>query len=156
MRVWRIAPGLYQSPTPTSPRDVHFEDQDGNPARITAVVDLEGDIDPDVPQRAIGRVYLYWPIEDEAWLPDEDTLRSVARFLSGLLDSGHRVLVHCRSGINRASLVTGRTLVERGMEPREAVDLLRSQRDPTVLKNKIFLAWLLSEKPPVDQAGSRV
>jgi protein-tyrosine phosphatase len=155
MRVWKLAPGLYQSPTPTSPQDVHFEDQEGHHVNITAVVDLEGSVDPDVPQGAIGRVYLYWPIEDEPWLPDVGTLRSVAGFVSGLLDAGHQVLVHCRSGLNRASLVTGRTLVARGMDPREAVDLLRSRRDPTVLKNKTFLAWLLAEESPVGQRAGR-
>ena len=147
MRVWKIAPGLYQSPTPRSPQDVTFEDQEGHMVDISAIVDLEGDIDPDVPQREIGRVYLYWPIEDIDRLPDESTLRSVARFIGGLVDAGHRVLIHCRSGINRASLVSGLALVLKGMEPREAVDLLRDRRDPTVLKNKTFLAWLLGQQP---------
>jgi protein-tyrosine phosphatase len=152
MRVWKIAPGLYQSPTPRSPQDVTFEDQDGHLVDISAIVDLEGDIDPDVPQREIGRVYLYWPIEDIDRLPDETTLRSVARFVGGLIDGGHRVLIHCRAGLNRASLLSGLALVERGMEPQEAVDLLRDRRDPTVLKNKTFLAWLLQQEPQPSRA----
>ena len=152
MRVWKIAPGLFQSPTPRSPQDITFEDQEGHMVDISAIVDLEGDIDPDVPQREIGRVYLYWPIEDIPRLPDETTLRAVAGFIGGLIDAGHRVLIHCRAGLNRASLVSGLALILKGMDPREAVDLLRDRRDPQVLQNKTFLTWLLQQEPE-DQAA---
>ncbi len=69
----------------------------------------------------------------------------MARFISGLMDAGYRVLVHCNQGLNRASLVTGRTLIERGMAPRDAVDLLRERRSPDVLFNERFREWLLHE-----------
>jgi hypothetical protein len=79
MRVYEIAPGLYQSPTPD---ERIFTDGDGHQVDINALIDLEGDIDPVVPQRKIGDVYLYWPIEDGE-LKDPLTVRSVARFISG-------------------------------------------------------------------------
>jgi protein-tyrosine phosphatase len=144
MRVWEIIPGLYQSRTPSGPEDMDFRDQDGRSVKISAIIDLEGDIDPGVPQGKIGDVYVYWPIEDEPHMPDERTLRSLAQFMSGLLDAGHNLLVHCRSGLNRASLVNGLTLVTRGMTPVEAVARLRKRRDPTVLSNETFLQWLLT------------
>jgi protein tyrosine phosphatase (PTP) superfamily phosphohydrolase (DUF442 family) len=143
VKVFEIVPGLYQSETPD---DAHFVDQEGDRVEINAIIDLEGDIDPVVPQKEIGDVYVYWPIEDGPMAPP-GTVRHLAAFVSGLLDDGYRVLVHCRSGINRASLVTGRTLVHRGMEPEEAVKLLRERRDPYILKNKEFLDWLLREQP---------
>ena len=43
--------------------------------------------------------------------------------------------------------MTGRTLIERGMDPQEVVDLLRERRSPDVLHNRVFLDWLLSERP---------
>jgi protein-tyrosine phosphatase len=148
MRVWEIVPGLYQSRTPTRPEDVHFRDQDGDSVKITAIIDLEGDIDPNVPQKKIGDVYVYWPIrDDEGRLPNETVLRGLARFVSGLIDAGHSVLVHCHSGLNRASLVSGLTLIERGMSPEEAVETLRDRRDPNVLHNQSFLSWLLQQEP---------
>lgn len=147
MDVWELVPGLYQSPTPRSAEDERFRDQDGNQVDINAIVDLEGDVDPNIDQEEIGDLYLYWPIEDGP-LPDETTVRSLATFISGLMDAGYRVLVHCNQGLNRASLVTGRTLIERGVEPQEAVDLLRKRRSPDVLFNEGFLKWLLAESSP--------
>ena len=145
MKIWEIAPNLYQSPTPRSPEDARFEDQDGRSVDIDALIDLEGKIDPSVNQEELGELYLYWPIEDGG-MPNEQFVRSLAKFLSGLLDAGYRVLVHCNAGLNRASLVTGRTLIERGMDPQEVVDLLRERRSPDVLHNQVFRDWLLSER----------
>ena len=150
MRVWEIAPGLYQSRTPTTPQDVEFRDQDGDSVEITAVIDLEGNIDPNVPQKKIGGVYVYWPIlDEEGRLPNRTVLRGLASFIGDLMDAGHKVLVHCHSGMNRASLVTGLTLVARGMAPEEAVERLRERRHPDVLSNRTFRDWLLTESIPV-------
>jgi protein-tyrosine phosphatase len=138
VRVYEIAPGLYQAPTPESPEDRTFTDQDGKDVRITAVVDLEGTVDPNVPLSDLDDVYLYWPIEDKLRMVDEDTVRSIAHFVSRLMDAGHHVLVHCHSGVNRASLISGRALVARGMEPKDAVSLLRSRGSPECLNNRVF------------------
>jgi protein-tyrosine phosphatase len=143
VRIYEIIPGLYQSPTPEKGP---FTDGDGHQVDINALIDLEGDIDPVVPQRKIGDVYVYWPIED-AELHDALTVRGLAAFISGLLDAGYRTLVHCRAGMNRASLVTGRVLIHRGMEPEEAIALLEERRDPGVLANRAFREWLLGERP---------
>jgi protein-tyrosine phosphatase len=78
-------------------------------------------------------------------MPDEIVLRGLADFITRLMDAGHNVLVHCHSGMNRASLVSGLTLVAAGMSPEEAVERLRERRDPNVLNNETFLDWLLSE-----------
>ena len=146
MRVYEIVPGLYQSPTPQTPDDAVFTDADGNEVDISAIVDLEGGIDPVVPQGELADVYLYWPILDGP-LPEEDILRTMARFISGLMDCGYRVLVHCKAGKNRASLVSGRVLIEKGLEPEEAVMLLRERRGDDVLRNLAFLDWLMKERP---------
>jgi protein-tyrosine phosphatase len=143
VRVYEIIPGLYQAPTP---QESEFLDGEGKRVDINAIIDLEGDIDPVVPQKEIGDVYVYWPIEDGP-MAQPDIVRQLAGFVSGLVDGGYRVLVHCKSGINRASLVTARTLIHRGMEPEEAVKLLRERRNPYILKNKEFLDWLLREQP---------
>lgn len=146
MRVFEIVPHLYQSRTPTTPDDVHFRDQDGASVKISAVIDLEGTVDPNVPQKRIGDVYVYWPLLDEEdRLPNETALRGLARYVSALMDAGHNVLVHCHSGMNRASLVSGCTLITRGMSPEEAIETLERRRDPRVLSNTTFREWLLKE-----------
>jgi hypothetical protein len=147
VRIFEIVPGLYQSVTPVDDDDRSFTDQEGRPVRITAVVDLEGSIDPNIPMEELGDLYLYWPIEDKRRMVDEQTVRAIAGFTNGLMEAGHHVLVHCHSGLNRASLITGRALVARGMDPQDAVDLLRQRRSPDCLNNRVFLDWLLGEKP---------
>ena len=147
MRVYEIVPGLYQSLTPLERDDREFNDQEGRTVDITAVVDLEGSIDPNIPLEELGDVYVYWPIEDKPKMVDEDTVRATARYISGLMEAGHRVLIHCHSGLNRASLLSGRTLIRRGMDPKEAVDLIRQRRSPDVLHNEVFERWLLEEEP---------
>ncbi|HEX2026221.1 MAG TPA: dual specificity protein phosphatase [Actinomycetota bacterium] len=147
MRVYEIVPGLYQSLTPLERDDREFNDQDGKRVDITAVLDLEGTIDPNIPLEELGDVYVYWPIEDKPKMVDQDTVRATARYISGLMDAGHRVLIHCHSGLNRASLLSGRTLIHRGMEPKEAVELIRERRSPDVLSNEVFERWLLEEEP---------
>jgi Dual specificity phosphatase, catalytic domain len=142
VQLYEIIPNLYQAPTPT---DSDFVDGDGKRVEVTALIDLEGDIDPVVPQRELSHVYVYYPIADGPKL-DPNVVRHLARFISGLIDAGHKVYVHCKAGMNRASLVTGRVLIHRGMEPEEAIARLRARRDPEVLSNETFLEWLRGEK----------
>lgn len=55
-------------------------------------------------------------------------------------------LVHCQAGLNRSSLVVGRALVLDGMDPVEAIALLREKRSPVCLSNPSFERWLLSQE----------
>lgn len=116
---------------------------------VDVVVDLEGDIDTAIPEQEGQRgttVYVYWPIEDKEEMPEEDVVRSIAQFVSVLLDRDKEVLVHCRSGHNRSGLVCARTLIERGMDPDEAIDRVRTGRsDGRALTNETFVDWLKNE-----------
>jgi len=47
-------------------------------------------------------------------------------------------LVHCQAGLNRSSLVAGRSLMLMGFKGWEAVKLLREQRSPACLCNSAF------------------
>lgn len=116
---------------------------------VDVVVDLEGDIDTAIPEEEGQRgttVYVYWPIEDKEEMPEEDVVRSISQFVSVLLDRDKEVLVHCRSGHNRSGLVCARTLIERGMDPDEAIEHVRTGRsDGHALTNETFVDWLKSE-----------
>jgi hypothetical protein len=147
----RDRPGPLPVPNAAHARGPRVSDVDGNEVEIHAIIDLEGGIDPVVPQRELSDVYIYWPILDGP-LPNEDTVRGLARFISSLLDCGYKVLMHCRAGKNRASLVTGRVLIERGYEPEGAVRLLRDRRAEDILGNATFLDWLMQEDPPAETA----
>ncbi len=140
---YEIVPGLYISGHPDRTRDFVSEG-------VHAVIDLEGDVDRSIPQeerQVDTTLYLYWPIED-ADMPHEATVRSIASFVARLVDAGDKVLVHCHSGHNRSGLICARTLIERGMRPTEAIDTVRGKRgDGHALENESFVRWLLDEEP---------
>ena len=115
---------------------------------ITVVIDLEGDIDRDIPTMPNHILYVYFPIYDED-LPDMAKLHAVARMAASLVAAGHKVLSHCGMGFNRSALLAGLILRYLGMSGPEVVEHLR-QRRPGALFNEVFAAYLLSleELPP--------
>lgn len=108
---------------------------------ITVVIDLEGDVDHDVPNAADAFLYVYLPTHDGD-LPNRDRLHAVARLGADLVGRGHRVLSHCGMGLNRSALVAGLILMRGGMTGSEAVARLRERR-PGALFNEIFTRYLL-------------
>jgi protein-tyrosine phosphatase len=115
---------------------------------ITVVIDLEGDIDRDIPTMPNHILYVYFPIYDED-LPDMAKLHGVARMAASLVAAGHKVLSHCGMGFNRSALLAGLILRYLGMSGPAVVEHLR-QRRPGALFNEVFAAYLVSleELPP--------
>jgi len=112
---------------------------------ITAVIDLDGDLDLGVPTVPNHLLYIYFPIYDEE-LPDLEKLHAVARLGAGLVEKGYRVLSHCGMGLNRSALMAGLILTYLGMSGAEAVALLQRLR-PGALYNENFAAYLQSINP---------
>jgi protein-tyrosine phosphatase len=83
---------------------------------------------------------------DAGDVPDNEQLYFVAEWINKCRKTGP-VLVHCQAGLNRSGLVTGLALVLDGMEPAEAIRLMRERRCPVVLCNKAFEQWLLKQRP---------
>jgi protein-tyrosine phosphatase len=107
---------------------------------ISVVIDLEGDLDDDVPTIPNRVLYIYYPIFDED-LPDLTKLHAVARLGATLMQGGHKVLSHCGMGFNRSALVAGLILVYLGFTGEEAFQMLRRRR-PGALFNDIFAGYL--------------
>ncbi|MFC4425606.1 cyclin-dependent kinase inhibitor 3 family protein [Deinococcus navajonensis] len=60
-----------------------------------------------------------------------------AVYLEGLLEqllNGQVVVVHCRGGLGRAGLTAACLLVQMGMDPAEAIDLVRRTRSPHAIE----------------------
>jgi protein-tyrosine phosphatase len=53
------------------------------------------------------------------------------------------VVVNCSAGLNRSGLLVGRSLIELGYTPAEAVELVRQARGPHALSNVAFAKFLL-------------
>lgn len=107
---------------------------------ITVVIDLEGGLDPCIPDRPDHVLYVYFPIFDEG-LPDLAKLKAVACLGATLLEAGYKVLSHCGMGFNRSALVAGLILNQLGMKGTDVVERLRRKR-PGALFNDVFAEYL--------------
>ena len=107
---------------------------------ISVVVDLEGALDSGIPTGDGTRMYLYYPFADDS-VPDPSMVGPLSAFLATLYRGGHRVLVHCRMGLNRSPLVAGVVLHHLGWSGRDAVERLRERR-PGALFNEHYSAYL--------------
>jgi protein-tyrosine phosphatase len=119
---------------------------------ITAVIDLDGDLDLGIPNIPNHMLYVYFPIFDEG-LPDLNKLHAVARLGARLVTNGEKVLAHCGMGLNRSALLAGLVLTYLGMKGEDAVALLREKR-PGALFNDNFAAYLAA-LPPNTTAAAR-
>jgi protein-tyrosine phosphatase len=113
--------------------------------RIGVVVDMDGDVDAGLPQGSDEIFYIYHPIRDED-LPNLAKIEALARLVADLVAAGHRVLVHCRLGLNRSVLVVATALTYMGLSGREALADLRRRR-PGALFNEVFAAHVESLPP---------
>ncbi len=107
---------------------------------ITAVIDLDGDLDLGIPNVPNHMLYIYFPIFDED-LPDLNKLHALAKLGAGLVTNGEKVLAHCGMGLNRSALVAGLVLTYLGLKGEDAVALLREKR-PGALFNQNFADYL--------------
>jgi protein-tyrosine phosphatase len=112
---------------------------------ITAVIDLEGDLDLGIPSVPNHMLYVYFPVYDED-LPDLNKLHALAKLGAQLVGSGEKVLAHCGMGFNRSALVAGLMLTYLGMKGADAVALLRQKR-PGALFNENFAKYLAALTP---------
>ncbi|KAJ3033920.1 Protein tyrosine phosphatase type IVA 3 [Rhizophlyctis rosea] len=83
-----------------------------------------------------------WPFEDGSAPPDTIIL-SFRSFLASLPPSS-TIAIHCVSGIGRAPVLATVGLIDSGIDPMEAVEIVRKHRRGAL--NKKQLAWLLDEK----------
>jgi protein-tyrosine phosphatase len=103
---------------------------------IDTIVDMDGDVDPGLPEAPNQILYVYFPIFDEA-LPSLQKLDSVGRLVADLVGNEHRVLVHCRMGLNRSVLVIATALTYLGYSGERALSHLQGIR-PGALYNETF------------------
>lgn len=89
-----------------------------------------------------------WFIADGP-IPDGiDEIWALAHDISERLDRGEQVLVRCQMGLNRSGLLVAAVLIDRGWEPSEAIERVRTRRSPYALSNPHFEEWLLRGMRP--------
>ncbi|WP_198402362.1 ADP-ribosylglycohydrolase family protein [Rhodobacter sp. CZR27] len=70
----------------------------------------------------------------------------VGEGLRARLRAGFNVLVHCKGGLGRAGTIASRLLIELGMEPKAAVQAVRTAR-PGAIETDAQLAYVMAQKP---------
>ncbi len=103
---------------------------------IDTIVDMDRDVDPGLPEAPNSILYVYFPILDQE-LPDLPKLEALGRLVADLVSERHRVLVHCRMGLNRSVLVIATALTYLGMTGEAALCHVQSLR-PGALYNEAF------------------
>lgn len=80
---------------------------------------------------------------DERRLPDPKPIGWVVKIALGFLKSGP-TLIHCREGLNRSPFIAALVLIEQGMTPAAAVQLLKEKRHAAIFSNDTYEKQLLS------------
>lgn len=94
--------------------------------------------------KASGLDWFHMPIVDGA-APDPRFLHAwptVSSTLANQLSSGASVVIHCKGGLGRTGTLAALLLQEAGMDPREAMALVRSSRPGAIetVEQEEFLA----------------
>jgi protein-tyrosine phosphatase len=142
---------LYQSGAPEDAVDW----QPIHERNIDVVVDLYGTLDPGVPTTPNSILYIFWPIEDTARLPDMKIMAALTDLAVRLMLDGHRVLVHCHKGKSRSGLFNALVAMKvLHIDGKAAVDLVRRCR-PGALGNQVFTEYLEQLPSPAPDASPR-
>jgi hypothetical protein len=134
----RVVHGLYQAGSALDPVEF-FE------LGFDEVVDLGG---WERAEHMDGQAYRFYLIDDVPWISDSGAIDAMAAEIAAWVRAGKRVVVNCSAGLNRSGLLVGRTLVELGHTPAEAVELVRQARGPHALSNVAFTKFLLMDCTP--------
>jgi len=110
--------------------------------KVHAIVDMDGDVDPGVPEAPGEILYIYFPIADEE-LPNLERLDALGRLVAALVEAGQVVLIHCLLGMNRSNLLAATALTYLGMNGSQALNTLR-QAQAGALFNDNFASYVLT------------
>ena len=90
----------------------------------TDELDLQGEVEA---ATEAGLIFLTCPTPDRG-VPDTNQFRGLIVELRQALDAGQNVVVHCRMGIGRSSLVAAGILVSEGQTVPEAFEAITTAR----------------------------
>ena len=117
---------------------------------IGAVIDVRSEAcDDRAEMAAAGLRFLHLPTEDHAAVTQAMLDRGVA-FARDAARAGQRLLIHCEHGIGRSATVALCVLVDRGMQPLEALARAKNARaliSPSPAQYEAWSEWLRRRAP---------
>jgi len=105
------------------------------------IVELELEAEQSLCEAA-GILYLTLPIVDRSLPRSEQEALEFARILADLLDQGKSIVIHCRQGIGRSTLMAAIILAFRGMPPAEAFERIERARGCVVPDTRQQRDWI--------------
>ncbi|MBK7407306.1 MAG: dual specificity protein phosphatase family protein [Saprospirales bacterium] len=88
-----------------------------------------------------GIKFYHFPIPDFGVPNDNAEFVAFIHLLSGKLDEGRKVVVHCHGGIGRSSLAVAGVLVDRGVPVAEVFEKIRRHRAHRVPETREQAEW---------------
>jgi protein-tyrosine phosphatase len=83
--------------------------------------------------------FIRFPVADRGVPQDRDAALNLARMLSS---SGRATAIHCRAGIGRASLMAAPVLIQLGVTPDGALELIQAARGVLVPDTDHQREWI--------------
>ena len=89
---------------------------------------------PDLFERvaAFGLESMHLPITDGGVPTDPDAFRTLVMTVLGHARDGENVVIHCRAGLGRTGLLAAACLVAVGVQPEDAIGIVRATRKNTI------------------------
>jgi protein-tyrosine phosphatase len=104
---------------------------------------------------AAGIEYVPLPMPDRGVPTDATATLVVVEGLAMAVESGHRVVVHCRQGIGRAALVACAALIRLGIGADDAMAVVGEARGREVPETEEQVRWL-RERAAILRSGGRL
>lgn len=87
--------------------------------------------------------FLSLPIPDRSVPPSRTEVTDLVRKLRNELEVGHNVMIHCRQGIGRSSLIAAAVLISGGVDPAAALHHISEARGVPVPETPAQHDWIL-------------
>ena len=87
--------------------------------------------------------FIHFPIEDVNIPPSRSSFLALTDRLSSYLDQGKKIVIHCRMGIGRSSVLAAAVLIKKGVPPDQVFDIISQSRTLSVPDTEEQREWLL-------------
>ncbi len=95
--------------------------------------------------------YINFPIKDRGVPEDVDSFLQLISTIDQSLRNDKKIVIHCRMGIGRTSMVTAGALIKNGHEPESVFDFLSEKRTLSVPDTDEQIEWIKGQKYALQQ-----
>ena len=89
-----------------------------------------------------GIKFINYPIPDRGLPKDQQTVNQLTDGLRNRIDQGQRIVIHCRMGIGRSSMIAAAVLIKDKMKANEIFDKISQIRELRVPDTEDQIDWL--------------